>query len=744
MQKTTSLDNVQAFFPKEAQALKHWITWRYVSTKEGKATKRPNVPGGKDWLTNPGTWHTLTDCQKEATAHPGYGLGFVLTDSGYICVDIDHQSKYPEAAQTILEKLNSYTEISPSGDGFHIWLKDSADTLKRNKFKISVNGQTLPIEAYSRNRFVTVTGCHVAGTPDTINANPEGLQWLLSLDSDKPQAVADATNEKEAYTDDEIVEFGKKVFGTKFEDLFLNSGESDQVRNKDNSQSGYDLPLMNMLCFLTGANKAQMKRLFLQSACWSTGDRKKGHEDDYVERTAVRALMDWNGKSYNPDYGRFPVMTEATEKKPAKPLKDNLANTKYLIEREGRKLRYNPMLDTFEVWRRYYEDGHIVWGEDEDYKDNKNIFLPVVSSAANQAGIGLKSIKLRNEYIDAIAYKNKYNPIQEYLKGLTWTGQDVITTVWNHVEIAPDFKDQEPLFRTFFKRFLIQAVTLPFNSLRAPIMTDYILILQGPQGVGKTRFVGWLSPYPDWVLIGGTVDPGKKDDLARAGKYWLVELGEIGLTLNAKSNDALKNYITQPFDEYRRLYDREQVRHLRCQSWIGTVNDPRFLTDPTGSRRFLVIPVANIDMEGLQDVDKNQLWAQAMHLKQTEDFHLSKEEQRARDRLNDTAFTKRSNEELALLDSYDWTEKHYPDGWKWRTATEIAEDLYERQGARMNGRVARAIRQIAKHDSRVKTPTRNGARKLYFFPAQPSKYMQEPDEEEKELFGDGKGTPGGR
>lgn len=712
--------------PVEIQKCKHWITHK---------SKKPNVPKGADYLKNPDVWHTFSECLAEVKANPGYGLGFVLTDSGYTCVDIDHISQHKAAAEKIAKRLNSYTEISPSGDGLHIWLKDT-HTRKEQRFTVNLGGVGIPVEVYSAARYMTVTGNRVKDFPADIRENTAGLDWLYSLKVAKKVAKKGCSFGKVAklpkaelpvYSDDDVIAFGLQVYGQKFQDLFHDSGESADGVKEGWSQSEHDQSLMDLLCFLTGANKEQMERLFLASACAFTRDRKNDLAH-YLELTTTTALKGWEGKYYSPDYGRFPYMTAATEKKPAKPMKDIQENVQFLIEREGRFLRYNMLLDTVEVWRRAYVNNRIQWVEDPRYKNRFELFLTAVSNQANKSGIGLKSRSLRNEYIQAISRSSEYNPLQEYLKSLTWNGEDVISKVCECITIPTDYIEFRPLFQIFFKKWLIQAVALAFNSLDKLVAADFILILQGPQGVGKTRFVNWLAPCPDWVLIGGAIDPKNKDDMVKSEQYFIVELGEIGLTLNAKNNDALKNYLTQPFDQYRKVYGTEQTKRVRYQSFMGTVNDERFLTDTTGNRRYLVVPVTHIDITALQNLDKNQLWAQAMYLKETESFHLTAAEQAARDSLNDTAFTQKSNEELVLLDSYDWSDDGFPKSWKKRTATEIAEDIYGESGARMSRRVARGIRQLAKRDKRIKIPTRHGSRKEYFFPARLLKYDPKPEE----------------
>lgn len=116
-------------------------------------TKRPlTVKGHAASSTDPRTWAS----HEEATAsRAGIGIGYVLGD-GIGCIDLDHCliDGTPTAAALafIVDYPGNYIEVSPSGDGLHIWgTAPEADGTKRNE-----NG--LSIERYSTGRYITVTG----------------------------------------------------------------------------------------------------------------------------------------------------------------------------------------------------------------------------------------------------------------------------------------------------------------------------------------------------------------------------------------------------------------------------------------------------------------------------------------------------------------------------------------------------------------------------------------------------------
>ncbi len=119
------------------------------------ADKRPLTnDGGSASSTNPATWSTLADARASSV---GVGLGFVLGD-GISCIDLDHCLNDGELDPRAVEYLSGietfYIEVSPSGDGIHAWTYLESPTGRR-RFKLD-NG--LPVEWYSRDRYITVTG----------------------------------------------------------------------------------------------------------------------------------------------------------------------------------------------------------------------------------------------------------------------------------------------------------------------------------------------------------------------------------------------------------------------------------------------------------------------------------------------------------------------------------------------------------------------------------------------------------
>jgi putative DNA primase/helicase len=157
-----TIQNLSAV-PAELRNAQRWVLW-ISEPRDGKLTKVPySVLGEMASTIDPTTWTTFTDAEKEYDPSLYNGLGFVISPP-YVGIDLDkcRDAKTGEVdawAREAIAEINSYTELSPSGTGFHIWVKG---WLERS-------GRSGKVEMYKDRRYFTMTGQHVAGTPITIN-----------------------------------------------------------------------------------------------------------------------------------------------------------------------------------------------------------------------------------------------------------------------------------------------------------------------------------------------------------------------------------------------------------------------------------------------------------------------------------------------------------------------------------------------------------------------------------------------
>ncbi len=158
----------------ELAGRRQWVCWHYVQ-RDGEWTKAPlQATGIGASSTNPHTWGEFRAIVQAAMTS-GHGVGYVF-DGDVVGVDLD-KCRNPKTgdieawAIEAVERLASYTEISPSGRGLHV--------ICRGKIPRD-GGRKGKVEIYTRGRYFTFTGQHLAGTPDNIRDADANLDWLWS------------------------------------------------------------------------------------------------------------------------------------------------------------------------------------------------------------------------------------------------------------------------------------------------------------------------------------------------------------------------------------------------------------------------------------------------------------------------------------------------------------------------------------------------------------------------------------
>lgn len=107
----------------------------------------------------------------------GVGLGFVLDGDGIACIDLDHclADGVPDAAtERLLSRLpRTFIEISPSGDGLHVW---GVAEVRRGRRTVRGGVAT---EVYGTGRYITVTGRRFRNSPTRLADLTEVLAAII-------------------------------------------------------------------------------------------------------------------------------------------------------------------------------------------------------------------------------------------------------------------------------------------------------------------------------------------------------------------------------------------------------------------------------------------------------------------------------------------------------------------------------------------------------------------------------------
>ena len=165
----------------------------------------------------------------------------------------------------------------------------------------------------------------------------------------------------------------------------------------------------------------------------------------------------------------------------------------------------------------------------------------------------------------------------------------------------------------YLTKWLVAVVANAMNDRECRNHT--CLVLTGEQGKFKTTFLDLLCPP---ALHGysytGKIYPQEKDTLTYIGQNLIVNIDDQLKALNKRDENELKNLITCPMVKYRMPYDKYVEEHPHLASFVASVNGNDFLTDPTGSRRFLPFEVLSIDIERAKAISMDNVYAEAKAL----------------------------------------------------------------------------------------------------------------------------------
>lgn len=186
-------------------------------------------------------------------------------------------------------------------------------------------------------------------------------------------------------------------------------------------------------------------------------------------------------------------------------------------------------------------------------------------------------------YYDAfniICHKNSYNPIKKLLEEHKWDGKPRIETILQKYLKCEDNDYTKEVARLIFAGGIARL----YNS---GCKFDFMPILKGTQGSGKSSFIRWLALNDSWFKEVNDID-GQEGKEALDGA-WICEISELLALTKSKEVEAVKSFITRQNDNYRKPYERRVTDNPRKCIFIGTTNRTQFLTDKTGNRRFLPI-----------------------------------------------------------------------------------------------------------------------------------------------------------
>ena len=284
--------------PQELKDLAQWVAYAAVPKDNGKVDKIPKNPktGGNAVADVRGTWGTFDQAIMAVKKYRLAGIGFEFSkDDEYSGIDLDDclnpgTGKLSAWAIEHVDCFNSYTEITPSGQGLHIIVKGKLPPGGRKKGNI---------ECYDSGRFFTVTGNLLTGNRDIRGCQTELEEFHRRVFQEPKQQSKPAQSQPVAASDEDLIQKAKAAAnGRKFSQLWSGDWQAAGFP----SQSEADQALCNHLAFWTGNDAGRLDALFRQSGLY----RGKWDRADYRGATIQKAIAQ-TPETYSPSKQNKPM-----------------------------------------------------------------------------------------------------------------------------------------------------------------------------------------------------------------------------------------------------------------------------------------------------------------------------------------------------------------------------------------------------------------------------------------------------
>jgi len=610
MTTTSALPVVLADIPSCLKQRPQWVCWRYIE-RDGKPTKCPfNArTGAMADSTDPGTWSTFDDAVAAWQGGNQYeGVGFVFAATDPFCgVDLDDcideaTGDMKPWGQRVVEALNSYSEISPSGAGVKVFLEASKPGERCRK--AYGDGE---IEMYDQGRFFTVTGRRLPDSSGDVHDRQDALDELYErVFGQEPDPAKPVRPPTPVTLDDQAI-IDKVIADPKYARLW--AGQIDGYP----SQSEADLALVGRIAFFAGPDANRIDVLFRRSGLCRA---KWTERQDYQQQTITKALSsmhefyEWSRRA-----GHFtqptPSLSAGTDAQddttdgldpiPVPFRLTDLGNAQRLVGRHGADLRYDSCRGKWLCWdgcrwvedltgeamRRAKESARGMWAEfarEQDLEKREELFKHASKSEMRN---GLESALLLVRSEPGIAVRLEDLDSDPMLLNVLNGTIDLRTgSLHSHdrkdliTRLAPVRFDPQarcPRWTAFLQRILdnngemeAYLARIAGLCLTGDASVQEMFIFYGSGANGKSIFldtlIGLMGDYagstPDSLLTVRTHDEHPTEIADLCGKRLVVgsetEQGaklRIQLIKRLTGNKTLKaRYMRQDFFEFRRTH----------------------------------------------------------------------------------------------------------------------------------------------------------------------------------------------
>lgn len=608
--------------PDELRLRDQWVLWRGdekidAKTGEVRLNKIPyTVRLRKASSTDPRTWTSyarvtqvlslaLEEWREESHAFRQGGIGFVFTaEDPYLGIDLDHcrdpgTGGIEPWAIDYIQRLDTYTEVSPSGTGVHCIGRGQHPGARKRKGRV---------EVYAAGRFFTMTGNMLGVGREIADCTDTLAAIYTELFPAKAEPAPKAARAPKPLDTAEIFRKASSARnGGKFRVLW--SGDISGYA----SASEADAAFCAMLAFWT-QDPAQIDALYRDSGlCRDKWDTRRG-DSTYGAQTIAHALAQTT-TMYRDKDSSSPSTTilTPTSNGHAPPhevfvspqdwhksllfsstgeLRECISNTLLILKHHAawhKRLWFDvvralPMLDA------------------EPLSDEAVTYAAAWLGTAMK--LGIHNLGNLERCLITVAKETPRDLLREWLEALPpWDGTERLVYWLSDVCEVP-----RSAYATALSRIL--PLSMVARALDPGCLYRYVVILEGPENTGKSSLVRTLAG-PEWYVELSVGLENKEAHMLLQGA-WVAEFAELD-SLNRTEETRLKSFITMRQDAWIPKYANFRVTVPRRTVFVGTTNEESYLKGQTGNTRFLPLKTAYCNCELLEAL-RPQLFAEALRL----------------------------------------------------------------------------------------------------------------------------------
>lgn len=698
-------------FPLEMLSTPYWLLWQ--PTWSESRNKYIKTPLHKAWQTQRHIFQELPPVK------PGQGYGYIYAaDHPYICIDVDDGSPLNFR---LVDRLKSYAEWSPSGQGAHVIIKTDNKQALIDAFGTAAHNSQEKRDLYISSGYVTITGqalpLFVSSTVRHIPHKEliEILSPYFSMQTRQNNQVLTFPASKAKQQDFPAALVYKALLALPVQYLPSNAFIDFPVIDTDVDpppeareawltvgQALHNLDGGSLNSLDTWVKWSASGNKFDEDALLATWRSFKDVPSNITFATVLKLYT-----AQRPQYIDFrgdPPVPTAT-----------LDNIKAYISYAKITGRYNTVTNNIEITMPQKLKNII------NSNDPKMVSF-LVDSEMMKHGTrdGAVRPKARSLLV-TMAAENIYNPIVEHFTSVLkpWDGRSRIPDLMDTIDCQ---KSDLKQYTFYVRKWLIQVMAAVFTTAERPNRLNNVLILQGEQGAGKTMWVEALFPpaLQKYCVGSKSVNMSQfRNDMVKLGmeltNTLICNINEIDTVFSPKTYSEFKQFLDKTVDKVVLPYGAASTDVLRRTVFIGSTNRYQLFSDTTGNRRFMLIDARSFNFK--HSIDLNQLWAEAYHYyKQGESWWLDDNDVVAQQRLANINALDTMNEEVVdkLNNMFDSSK---PDNWMtWETYTfprivtllGLTFGRNSREHKIVKQTIAQWLSQIAPNAPLVKQPKNQG------------------------------------